>query len=419
MTLLSAAIRGTMDWPSFVRRLLVPLLLVELAVTAVIVLGARFTNIDWRAYMQEVEGPVVHGTWDYAQLRGETGPLVYPGGFVILYATLRLLAGGDGTDVRMAQWAFAAVYMATLTIVVACYSRARPRGTPPWCVVLFCCASLRLRSIYLLRLFNDCWAMLLFWLAALLFCGERWRWGCFSYSLAVSIKANVLLSAPGLLVLLLQAHGPVGAFWHVVLCAFVQLVLGLPFLLANPLAYIKASLGGFGDLKHKWTVGWKFVPSEVFHAPGFPLALLVVHIILLLFLAARRWTVRQGGLMSLGAVRSDRAAPRLSPEHILVTLLSCNWVGILCARSLHFQFYCWYLHSVPLLLWRCDRLALPPKLLCYSLLEYAWSYGLERVEGTSTPLSSAALQLAHAIILYAVIRADPPQTFLEEKQRCA
>lgn len=37
------------------------------------------TEIDWLAYMQEVEG-VANGTWDYTKLRGDTGPLVYPAG---------------------------------------------------------------------------------------------------------------------------------------------------------------------------------------------------------------------------------------------------------------------------------------------------------------------------------------------------
>lgn len=33
------------------------------------------TEIDWRAYMDEVEG-VLNGTYDYTKLQGETGPLV-------------------------------------------------------------------------------------------------------------------------------------------------------------------------------------------------------------------------------------------------------------------------------------------------------------------------------------------------------
>ena len=34
------------------------------------------TEIDWKAYMQEVEG-VLNGTMDYLLLKGDTGPLVY------------------------------------------------------------------------------------------------------------------------------------------------------------------------------------------------------------------------------------------------------------------------------------------------------------------------------------------------------
>ena len=37
------------------------------------------TEIDWIAYMQEVEG-AMGGQLDYAQLKGDTGPLVYPAG---------------------------------------------------------------------------------------------------------------------------------------------------------------------------------------------------------------------------------------------------------------------------------------------------------------------------------------------------
>jgi alpha-1,3-mannosyltransferase len=129
-------------------------------------------------------------------------------------------------------------------------------------------------------------------------------------------------------------------------------------------------------------------------------------------LAARVWTAKQGGLLRALKVTPRRA---LHPEHVLVTLVGCNCVGVLFVRSLHFQFYCWYLHGVPLLLWRCASLPLALKLLTYALLEYAFSYGLDRVEGTSTPASSAALLLAHATILYALCRAEPPPTYADER----
>ena len=99
--------------------------------SSLIVLKVRYTEIDWRAYMEEVEGPLVHGVYNYSLLRGETGPLVYPGGFVYLYGAIRWLAH-DGTDLLPAQLAMAACYVATLGAAIACHAIARPRGVPPW-----------------------------------------------------------------------------------------------------------------------------------------------------------------------------------------------------------------------------------------------------------------------------------------------
>ena len=42
----------------------------------IIIRLVKYTEIDWKAYMQEVEGPLLHSEWDYLQLRGDTGPLV-------------------------------------------------------------------------------------------------------------------------------------------------------------------------------------------------------------------------------------------------------------------------------------------------------------------------------------------------------
>ena len=42
------------------------------------------------------------GELDYVNLRGDTGPLVYPAGFVWIYAVLYWLTD-KGTDIRLAQ----------------------------------------------------------------------------------------------------------------------------------------------------------------------------------------------------------------------------------------------------------------------------------------------------------------------------
>ena len=254
------SLRGVRDLVTFGRRAatswhtavpLIPLVLLgELVLCLLIIKVIRYTPIDFKAYMEEVEGPLVHGIYNYSLLRGETGPLVYPGGFVYLYGAIRWLTH-DGADVLPAQLAMAACYVATLGACIACHAIARPRGVPPWALLLVS-ISLRLHSIYVLRLFNDGWAMLGFWLAVLAFLQGHWKLGSVLYSLGVSVKANVLLSAPGLLLLLLQAKGLTGALGHIALCAAVQLGLGWPFLRADFFAYLRGTLGGFGDLQQKW-----------------------------------------------------------------------------------------------------------------------------------------------------------------------
>ena len=267
---LSAAdmsLRGVRDLVTFGRRAatswhtavpLIPLVLLgELVLCLLIIKVIRYTPIDFKAYMEEVEGPLVHGIYNYSLLRGETGPLVYPGGFVYLYGAIRWLTH-DGADVLPAQLAMAACYVATLGACIACHAIARPRGVPPWALLLVS-VSLRLHSIYVLRLFNDGWAMLGFWLAVLAFLRGHWKLGSVLYSLGVSVKANVLLSAPGLLLLLLQAKGLAGALGHIALCATVQLGLGWPFLRADFFAYLRGTLGGFGDLQQKWCAAYCIV----------------------------------------------------------------------------------------------------------------------------------------------------------------
>lgn len=63
------------------------------------------------------------------------------------------------------QVVFAVLYLATQGVVMLIY--AQTRAVPPWSLALLC-LSRRLHSIYLLRLFNDCWAMFIAYCATAL-----------------------------------------------------------------------------------------------------------------------------------------------------------------------------------------------------------------------------------------------------------
>ncbi|XP_053246709.1 dol-P-Man:Man(5)GlcNAc(2)-PP-Dol alpha-1,3-mannosyltransferase isoform X3 [Podarcis raffonei] len=273
--------------------------------------------------MDEVEG-VVNGTLDYTQLKGDTGPLVYPAGFVYIFLGL-YYATGHGTNIRLAQYLFAALYLATLLLVFRIYSRTSK--VPPYVFFFMCCASYRIHSIFVLRLFNDPVAMAILFLAVNLFLEEQWSWGCFCFSLAVSVKMNILLFAPGLLFLLLQRFGLLGAIPKLAICAALQVVLGLPFLVVNPVGYVSRSFDLGRQFLFKWTVNWRFLPEEVFQHRTFHLALLAAHLAALGLFALKRWHRCDESILSLLKDPAERKNP---PQPLSANRSLC---------SLHFQLH--------------------------------------------------------------------------------
>lgn len=141
---------------------------------------------------------VVQGELDYKKLAGDTGPLVYPAGFVYIFSWLRSVTQ---EQVFPAQIFFAVLYIATQLVVFKLYIDAA--SLPPWTLLLLC-ISRRMHSIFVLRLFNDCWAMFFAYLATVALQQKRWALAVFIYSLAVSVKMNALLFAPGVLAVLLK-----------------------------------------------------------------------------------------------------------------------------------------------------------------------------------------------------------------------
>ncbi len=90
---------------------------------------------------------------------------------------------------------------------------------------------------------------------------------------------NMLLYAPGILLLLLMANGFTKTIFNLSICAIVQLILGLPFLLEYPVEYISRSFDLGRVFMYKWTVNLKFLPEELFLDKRLSIALLLLTII--------------------------------------------------------------------------------------------------------------------------------------------
>ena len=88
----------------------------------------------------------------------------------------------------------------------------------------------------------------------------------------------------------------------------------------------------------------------------------------------------------------------LSARFIMVTIFTSNFIGIAFARTLHYQFYCWYFHTLPCLLWHADSKILPVfvKLALFVCIEVcfnvypatAWSSALLQVQSVARAFST-------------------------------
>ena len=259
------------------------LCLFEIILCLAIIHWIAYTEIDWIAYMQEVQGWWVDGQHDYRLLKGDTGPLVYPAGFLYVFTFLRHLTD-DGTNIRTAQYCFAALYVIQALLVwyiyqnvLSCQRKRQRRqkrtaststtaATLVWSwrlAMAITCLSKRLHSIFVLRLFNDGIAMLFLYASISLFLNNYWKWGCLCFSFGVSIKMNVLLFAPGLLLLLLQSQSTFwwsGTFSCLSICAVSQVLLGAPFLLTHPVSYLRKAFELDRTFFYEWTVNLKVSP---------------------------------------------------------------------------------------------------------------------------------------------------------------
>jgi alpha-1,3-mannosyltransferase len=165
---------------------------------------------------------------------------------------------------------------------------------------------------------------------------------------------------------------------------FTKVWLALPFLIQFPREYLSKAFEFKRVFQYQWTVNWRMISQSSFLSPGFASLLTALHLSTLAWFAWTKWSRAFGedGLIPL-VVRGLRnwrrpAAKRpndltadckwSSPQPIsaqkhqfLLSLIfldmvkvcfTCNLIGIICARTLHYQFYSWYAHQIVFLAWQ-------------------------------------------------------------------
>src|SRR6185312_367334 len=95
--------------------------LVQLFLSIALVSVVRYTEIDYSTYLEQVD-LFLQGERNYKLIRGQTGPIVYPAGFLYIFSLFRWIAGND---IRMAQYLFCVLEALTVYLVSLIYQECR------------------------------------------------------------------------------------------------------------------------------------------------------------------------------------------------------------------------------------------------------------------------------------------------------
>ncbi|XP_068810777.1 dol-P-Man:Man(5)GlcNAc(2)-PP-Dol alpha-1,3-mannosyltransferase isoform X2 [Struthio camelus] len=405
--------------PSYTPLVAACLCLAEGGVNLWVIRRVPYTEIDWKAYMDEVEG-FANGTLDYTQLKGDTGPLVYPAGFVYIFLGL-YYATGRGTDIRLAQYLFAGLYLLNLLLVFRIYCRtnkpsrvsederpalrSRTSIPPPQ---TFRSPGLHPQALHLCPAPGNS--------GAALPAGEPrgvphplLRPGS-----PVPVQMDGELALPprrGFPTSRFPYHtAPGSPGWPGALCppSVAQVQREHPGSAKGscrkktPIPSLDRQQypsAGWGESRAGQGRPWAQhpgAPSPVETQPDPGLS------------STPEWAAQGcptnlvwGAVLQGWGVVAGFTPPALwvcrlnACAQIVFILFSSNFLGVCCSRSLHYQFYVWYFHTLPYLLWCTPtaKLAHMPKVLLLGVIELCWN------TYPSTVCSSLSLHICHGLVL--------------------
>lgn len=369
------------------------------------------TEIDFTTYMAQVR-MFLSGERNYSKITGPTGPLVYPALHLYIYTILYYLTD-EGTNIPRAQIIFAALYLLTLAVVAACYRRV---GAPPWLLVPLA-LSKRMHSIFLLRLFNDCWAALGLWIAIYLLQRRKWESGALVWGAGLGVKMTLLLAAPAVGAVVLQGLGTSDGVFCGIFVLVLHLVLAMPFLdRETGLQYFDRAFDFGRQFLFKWTVNWRFVGEEVFSSRSFAISLLIIHVSLLLLFFQTKWIKPSASNLrefvmkyarSMRGADKIRISKKITPTFAMDAILGSVVVGMLCARSLHYQFFAYLGWATPYLLWRAGGGPVWV-LLNWAVQEFCWLVYPSTEMSSTLVVMELAVQAICGLIAPPVGDISPP-----------
>jgi len=341
-------------------------MIVETIKVICIMLFSTYQDDDYYSYIEQAQ-TIREGNLNYDAISGRSGPVAYPAlnSYLHLFYLNKYITD-DGQYYTTARAICSLVHLITMYFIVRIYQLAfkdKPKLTN--LVVLHCFSFISLQA-FSEKIFNDSYVTLYTVIAIYLFQTQFVFLGCISVSLAIGFKANALIYLPAVYLLASKSRGIFIGTLYVMMTLALQVGYAYPFLSVYPQEYINRSYDFGRVYVHGHNFFWKFVPPFIIRLPVFNASLLLAQLGLLCFYLFSKWLKLKDCFSQLG-IWPIKLFPKYAEQdsfYVAEVFFLCNFIGMVCARGIFFQYMTWFWFSVPFVLWSG-----PMKFRSYSVKE--------------------------------------------------
>lgn len=158
---------------------------------------------------------------------------------------------------------------------------------------------------------------------------------------------------PAILFLVSKARGVWIGTIYVSMILALQALYAYPFLSTYPHEYLSRSYNFGRHYGHGHNFFWKFLHPVIIGTDAFNIFLLVTELGLLLYFLFGKWIDFKESFKLMG-VWPLNFWPKFAPQdpfYVAEVFFTCNFISMVCARGIFFQYVLWFWFSIPFLLW--------------------------------------------------------------------